>query len=127
MIANVKRMLSATALLVSLTGGIAHADLAGNPGRIAGFEHNDDSSDDFGVNTISVYIDEGGGVIQRYYNHGQACAGRILDNDQQLMLIEAMRGKLQVLPYYKPGGANVRCLVAFTFALKPGYVDDVAK
>jgi hypothetical protein len=107
--------------------GLAHADLNGVAGRIIGIEHNDDSSDDFGASTGSVFVDEGGGTITEYRHGGSLCPGRILDSDQQSMLLDAMRSKLTVLPYHKLGNGGARCLVSFSFVAKKSAAAAVTK
>lgn len=105
-------------LLLLATALPARADFVGAPGKIAGFLHNDDNSDDYGVYRGLVSIDEGGGTVQPYRWGGTLCAGRDLSIDQQSLLLQALRSKMRVLPYYLNGQAGVRCLVSFGITAK---------
>jgi len=58
---------------------------------------------------------------------GSLCLARVLDIDQQRMLLDAMRSKLTVLPYYKLGNGGARCLVAFSFVANKSAVPDITK
>ncbi len=120
------RLLILTALL-ALVPALASADTAGTPGPIAAFDHNDDSSDFFGLHAGALYIDEGGGTVRQYRWSGSLCTGRDLDTSQQALLLEAARAKWIVLPYYKTGSGNARCLTSFAFAIKKKFVGAVTK
>lgn len=122
-----KRFLILTTLLALAPAVGARADSNGTPGPIVGFEHNDDSSDDAGLADGSLFIDEGSGTIREYRWGGSLCPGRELDTAQQGMLLEAARGKWVVLPYYKLGNANTRCLTSFGFAMKKKSVGAITK
>lgn len=116
----------AISILLCLTAGEALADSIGVAGRIVGVEHNDDSSDDYGIAEGSVFVDEAG-TIREYRHGGSLCPGRLLDVDQQRMLVDAMRSKLTVIPYYKLGNGGSRCLVSYSFVAKKSAVGGVTK
>lgn len=125
---NFATMAVVSTLLGSVwAAGPAHADSIGTAGRILGIEHNDDDSDDYGISNGSVFVDEGGGTVREYRHGGSLCPDRILDVDQQRMLLDAMRSKMTVLPYYKVGNAASRCLVSFSFVAKKSAAADVTK
>lgn len=106
-----------TLLGLLLQAGAALADNAGTIGRIVGFQHNDPISSDF-IEEGRIYVDEGGGSLRQYKWGGSWCPNRDLDLDQQSLLLDAMRSKFAVLPYWKTGNGGVRCLIAFVFAPK---------
>jgi len=105
----------------------AAADFVGSAGKIVGYLHNDNDSDDYGVYRGMVAVDEGGGMVQTYRWGGTLCAGRDLDIDQQSLLLQAIRSKMRILPYFKNGQAGIRCLVSFGMNMKPKYDASLAK
>jgi hypothetical protein len=117
----------AAAAFAALTATPALADFPGTPGKIVGMDHNDDSSDHSGLADGTLFIDEGSGAVRAYRWGGSWCPGRELDVDQQRMILDALRSKLLVLPYYKTGNGNERCLTAFGFTAKKSAIDEVAK
>ncbi len=111
---------------MALWSASARADSNGLPGKLVGFEHNDDSSDDFGLREGRVFVEEEGGTIRGYSWGSSLCPNRTLSTAQLEFLLRAMEAKWVVLPYFKVGNGATRCLVSFGFARK-GYVDDVSK
>jgi hypothetical protein len=113
-IRNMTGILAVAAVL--LTAGRAQADNIGTAGAVVGVEISEVGSDEYTIARGRLFIDEGG-VIQVYPWQGTACNGRVI-NDQQIdILVEAMTSKkVRVIPYWRVGAGGVRCLVAFTVA-----------
>lgn len=106
----------------------ASADFAGLPGTLLGFEHVDDSSDDYNFTGHgSIIMDDGDATPRAYRWGGSFCPGRVLDVAQQQLLVTAMAGKLVVLPYYKLGNGGERCLTSFILTPRATLVPKVAK
>lgn len=119
-------MATAAAVAMFTVGAALAADSIGTPGKIYGLEHNDDSSDEAGLRDGALFIDEGD-VVREYLWGGSLCPGRDLDIDQQRMLLDALRSKIILLPYYKLGNGNSRCLTSFGFTGKKGAIADITK
>lgn len=122
------------ATTLALTAGIltfvalpARADLVGDAGKIVGYLHNDNDSDDYGVYRGMVAVDEGGGSVRTYRWGGTLCSGRDLDIDQQALLLQAIRSKMRIMPYFKNGMAGIRCLVSFGLNQKSKYDPSLTK
>jgi hypothetical protein len=73
-----------------------------------------------------VFVEENDETIRGYSWGSSLCPNRTLSTAQLEFLLRAMETRWVVLPYYKLGNGNTRCLVSFGFARK-GYVDDVSK
>ena len=105
----------------------ALADSSGLPGKLIAFEHNDDSSDDFGTREGRAFVEEDDETIRAYSWGGSLCPNRLLTTAQLEFLLRAMEAKWVVLPYFKLGNGSTRCLVSFGLVTKKSYVDEVSK
>lgn len=112
-----RKTICSTLLGLLLSASTALADNAGTIGRVAAFQHADPISSEF-IEHGRIYIDEGGGTLRQYKWGGTWCPNRDLDLDQQALLLDAMRSKFSVLPYWRLGNGGARCLTAFAFAPK---------
>lgn len=123
------RALAAGAALLVVAGlsAPASADSSGLPGRLIAFEHNDDSSDDFGTREGRVFVEEEDETIRSYSWGSSLCPNRTLSTQQLEFLLRAMESKWIVLPYFKTGNGATRCLVSFALVTKKSYVDGVSK
>lgn len=102
-------------LTLSFASGLAHAvDTQGYSGGLASVRINETSSDAYGVERGNLVINEGGGVLRKYNIAGQACNGKTL-SEQNMNILARVVGNpgIKLVPYYKGGGGNVRCLVGF--------------
>ncbi|MEW6268484.1 MAG: hypothetical protein AB1689_04210 [Thermodesulfobacteriota bacterium] len=121
-----KTLAAAVAALVLALPVAASADSAGIPGKILGFEHNGDESDDAGLSHGVITVDEGNEATRQYHWGGSFCLERDLDIQQQQLLVTAIAHRMAILPYYKLGNGNTRCLVSFVLT-RPAYVEKVQK
>ena len=123
-----KRFLLATlAAFAATLPTAALADFKGTAGKIVGIEHNDDASDDAAIVTGSLFIEENDGTPGSYRFGGGLCPGRDLSIEQQALLLDALRSKLIVQPYYKVGNGATRCLTSFLLVAKKSYAVTLAK
>ena len=113
---NSKRIQTlALGLTLVCASGIAQAvDSQGYGGGVASVRINETSSDAYGTERGNLVINEGGGVLRKYNIAGQACNGRTL-SEQNMNILARMVGNagIKLVPYYKGGGGNARCLVGF--------------
>jgi hypothetical protein len=116
------------ALLVCLVTTAAHADSPGTPGPALALIHNDDGSLDYGTWHGTLVVAESADLQRDYRWGGSLCIGaRDLDIDQQRLLLDAMRSKMLILPYYVLGNGNTRCLTSFIIVAKKSAAADVSK
>jgi hypothetical protein len=121
-------LIGALAALALLLPAAALADVTGTPGRLVGFEHNDDSSSDFGTDSGRVFVEETAATIRAYRFGGSLCPGDAdLAFAQQAMLLDGLAAKLVLQPYYKSGNGGVRCLTSFLLVTKKAYAETLAK
>jgi hypothetical protein len=94
----------------------ALADTGGSEGRVVGLRLVSQSSDSYNSYRVQTTVDEGEGNFRVYTNGGIACNGRNLTDAQIAALNSALaqRSNLLILPSYKKGPAQYRCLVDFT-------------
>lgn len=99
---------------VVLVPAVAHADVDGAKGVVASVSVNESSADDYSVERGNVAINEGS-VTRRYQWGGTACNGRNLSDTSVVLLLEALQNKdrVEVVPSYKSGAGQARCLVGF--------------
>jgi hypothetical protein len=115
------RVLRGVALsAVILVPAVAYADTDGAVGAVASVTINETSSDDYATERGNVYVNEGQ-TSRKYQWGGQACNGKNLSEANIAMLVEALRGRadIQMVPSYKTGAGNVRCLVGFRLQPAP--------
>ncbi len=99
---------------VVLVPAVAYADVDGPKGSVSSVTVNESSADDYTAERGNVTINEGS-TTRKYQWGGTACNGRNLSEGNIALLIEAMRAKdtLEVVPSYKSGAGQARCLVGF--------------
>ena len=99
---------------VVLVPAVAYADVDGPKGSIASVTVNEPTADDYTAERGNVTINEGS-TIRKYQWGGTACNNRNLSEANIALLIEAMRAKdtLELVPSYKAGAGQARCLVGF--------------
>jgi hypothetical protein len=122
------RLLAITTILVPLLATTVRADTAGTPGTALALVHNDDGSNDYGAVNGTLVVSEPGNVLRDYSWGGSLCLGdRNLDIDQQRVLLDAIRSRMLILPYFLIGNGNTRCLTSFVLVGKKSAAADVAK
>jgi hypothetical protein len=99
---------------VVLVPAVAYADVDGGKGTVASVTVNESYADDYAIERGNVTINEGS-TTRKYQWGGTACNGKNLSDENILLLIEAMQNKdrLEVVPSYKSGAGQARCLVGF--------------
>lgn len=112
-----KRIVVACALM-AVCAQAAFADNEGESGRVVGFLVNSQYSDAYGTYRGRMGL-QVGNLVYEYRWGGTLCAGRDLNAEERQLLARAAGDrKLSVTPYWKPGQAGVRCVVAFAVAEK---------
>lgn len=112
------RVLKGAALAVVMSvPALAYADTDGAVGSVASVSINEPSADDYGTERGNIIVNEGS-ANRKYQWGGTACSGRNLSDASIALLVDAMRNKdtVQILPSYKPGTSQARCLVGFRLA-----------
>lgn len=117
------RVLRGAALAAVVTvPALAYADSDGLAGSVASITINEASADDYGTERGNLIVNEGS-TNRKYQWGGTACSGRNVTEANIALLVEAMRNKdtLQIVPSYKLGTLQARCLVGFRLvAVTPG-------
>ncbi|HEY0136565.1 MAG TPA: hypothetical protein VGB85_20925 [Nannocystis sp.] len=111
------RVLKVAALAaVVLIPAVAHADTYGIAGTVISLTINESSADNYLGERGSLILSEGG-VPRKYQWGGTACNGRNVTEANVALLFRAMEhgDRMTVLPSYKAGAGQARCLVGFTF------------
>ena len=99
---------------VVLVPVVARADVDGSKGVVASVSVNEPSADDYSAERGNVTINEGS-TTRKYQWGGTACNGRNLSETSIILLIQALQNKdrLEIVPSYKSGAGQARCLVGF--------------
>ena len=100
---------------VVLVPAVAYADVDGGKGSVASVSVNDTKADNYGAERGSVVINESDTVTRKYQWGGAACNGKNLSEANVALLVEALRAheKMELVPSYKDGAGQARCLVGF--------------
>jgi hypothetical protein len=109
------RVLKGAALAaVVLVPAVAYADVDGLKGTVAAVTVNETSADDYSVERGNMVVNEGS-TSRKYQWGGTACNGRNLTEANINLLLQTMRAadKLEIVPSYKTGAGQARCLVGF--------------
>ncbi|HEY8518386.1 MAG TPA: hypothetical protein VIS07_22975 [Candidatus Binatia bacterium] len=118
-----KAIAAIVAALVLALPAAASADSTGIAGKIIGFQHFGTTSDDAGMVAGKIYVDEQGST-RVYAWGGSLCGSHQFDVDERQLLATAISHRMSIVPRYKIGSGNTRCLVAFTLT-RPAFVDRV--
>ena len=107
-------MKGAALAAVVLVPAVAYADADGLKGTVAAVTVNETSADDYSAERGNLVVNEGS-VSRKYQWGGTACNGKNLTEANIDLLIQAMRStdKIEVVPSYKTGAGQARCLVGF--------------
>ena len=105
---------SAALAAVVLVPAVAFADADGLKGKVAAVTVNESSADDYSAERGNMVVNEGS-VARKYQWGGTACNGKNLSEANIDLLFQAMRStdKLEIVPSYKTGAGQARCLVGF--------------
>lgn len=113
------RVLRGVALAaVVLVPAVAYADVDGTKGTILSVTINDIAADDYTAERGHVVVNEGT-ATRKYQWGGTVCSGKNLSDANLALLINALSAKdrLEIVPSYKPGAGQARCLVGFRIQL----------
>lgn len=93
---------------------VAFADADGLKGKVAAVTVNESSADDYSAERGNMVVNEGS-VARKYQWGGTACNGKNLSEANIDLLFQAMKAadKVEVVPSYKTGAGQARCLVGF--------------
>lgn len=99
---------------VVLVPAVAYADADGLRGKVAAVTVNESSADDYSAERGNMVVNEGS-VARKYQWGGTACNGKNLSEANIDLLFQAMKAadKVEVVPSYKTGAGQARCLVGF--------------
>jgi hypothetical protein len=99
---------------VVLVPAVAFADADGLKGKVAAVSVNESSADDYSAERGNMVVNEGS-VARKYQWGGTACNGKNLSEANIDLLFQAMKAadKVEVVPSYKTGAGQARCLVGF--------------
>jgi hypothetical protein len=99
---------------VVLVPAVAFADADGLKGKVAAVTVNESSADDYSAERGNMVVNEGS-VARKYQWGGTACNGKNLSEANIDLLFQAMKAadKVEVVPSYKTGAGQARCLVGF--------------
>jgi len=105
---------SAALAAVVLVPAVAFADADGLKGKVAAVTVNESSADDYSAERGNMVVNEGS-VARKYQWGGTACNGKNLSEANIDLLFQAMKAadKVEVVPSYKTGAGQARCLVGF--------------
>jgi hypothetical protein len=113
------RVLRGVALAaVVLVPAVAYADVDGTKGTIVSVTINDTSADDYTAERGNVVLKEGA-TTRKYQWGGTVCNGKNLSEANIALLITALsaQDRLEIVPSYKTGAGQARCLVGFRLQL----------
>ncbi len=107
-------MKGAALAAVVLVPAVAYADTDGLKGTVAAVTVNETSADDYSAERGNLVVNEGS-TSRKYQWGGTACNGRNLTEANIDLLFQAMRSadKVEIVPSYKTGAGQARCLVGF--------------
>ncbi|HEY8518387.1 MAG TPA: hypothetical protein VIS07_22980 [Candidatus Binatia bacterium] len=111
---TLKTIAAAVVALVLALPAAALADSTGNHGKLIGVEHGTPNSLYAAMLRGSIFVDEGNGVVREYGFGGSLCNSRDLTIEEEQLLVVAISQRMSIIPRYRIGGGNTRCLVAFT-------------
>lgn len=99
---------------VVLVPAVAYADADGVKGKVASVTINESSADDYAAERGNLVVNEGS-VARKYQWGGTACNGKNLTDANIDLLFQAMKAadKVEIVPSYKTGAGQARCLVGF--------------
>jgi hypothetical protein len=99
---------------VVLVPAVAFADADGLKGKVAAVTVNESSADDYSAERGNMVVNEGS-VARKYQWGGTACNGKNLSEANIDLLFQAMKAAdtVEVVPSYKTGAGQARCLVGF--------------
>lgn len=99
---------------VVLVPVVAHADVDGGKGVVASVTVNEPKASNYSSERGNVTINEGS-TTRKYQWGGTACNGLNLSDANIILLIQALQNKdrLEIVPSYKSGAGQARCLVGF--------------
>jgi hypothetical protein len=102
-------------LLAALVPATSFADSTGNSGVVDELSVYESGSDAYAMANGVLTVKESGGSKREYKWGGSLCAGRNVSASSISMLFDAMRSQAEVniVPSYKTGSANTRCLTGF--------------
>jgi hypothetical protein len=113
------RVLRGVALAaVVLVPAVAYADVDGTKGTVVSVTINDTAADDYNAERGNVVINEGS-ATRKYQWGGTVCSAKNLSDANVALLINALSAKdrLEIVPSYKTGAGQARCLVGFRIQL----------
>ena len=113
------RVLRGVALAaVVLVPAVAYADVDGTKGTVVSVTINDTAADDYNAERGNVVINEGSST-RKYQWGGTVCSAKNLSDTNIALLIDALSAKdrLEIVPSYKTGAGQARCLVGFRIQL----------
>lgn len=105
---------SAALAAVVLVPAVAFADADGLKGKVAAVTVNESSADDYSAERGNLVVNEGS-VARKYQWGGTACNGKNLSEANIDLLFQAMKAAdtVEIVPSYKTGAGQARCLVGF--------------
>lgn len=111
---SLRPVLCLVAALVAVPS-TSFADSNGTAGTIASLTVYESSSDNYALANGVLTVLERGGTKRNYKWGGSICPGRNVSADSIGLLFDALRSKenVEVVPTYKTGNGNERCLTGF--------------
>lgn len=102
-------------LLTALVPATTYADSTGSSGVVEELSVYESGSDNYAMANGVLSVKESSGAKREYKWGGSLCAGRNVSASSVSMLFDAMRSQdvVSIVPSYKTGSANTRCLTGF--------------
>ncbi len=106
---------------VVLLPSVALADVDGTKGIVSSVTINESSADDYASERGSIVVNENLTATRKYQWGGAVCNGKNLSDASIALLFDALRArdKVEIVPSYKAGAGQARCLVGFKLQTIP--------
>lgn len=106
------------ALMTTLAPATSFADSSGTTGTVDSVTVYESSSDDYAMVNGVLTVREKTGTKRDYKWGGSLCPGRNVSATSISMLFDALQAQtsVQIVPSYKLGNGNSRCLTGFKLA-----------
>lgn len=106
------------ALTAVMLPATVFADSTGTAGNVDAVTIYETSSDNYAMSNGSVTLKEKSGTKREYKWGGSLCPGREVSASSIALLFQALQGRkqIEVVPTYKLGNGNERCLTGVKFS-----------
>lgn len=114
------RLSLVAALVAALVPGTTFADSNGTTGVVEELAVYESGSDNYAMANGILTVKEASGTKREYKWGGSLCAGRNVSASSISLLFDAMRSQanVNIVPSYKLGSGNTRCLTGFKMVNK---------